>query len=943
MAGLMSAGRQLASKGRMGDSILAHINPREAALLMAHGGMGTRNPKTGLMEFWSWDDWLRMFGGGEGGDYTQTTTPTDSTPTDTTPADTTPTAPASKTETTSDPNDGWTSSGSGDGSRTSLAGDYKTIPISSDSSIGKDLVGADGDTHYKVNYDYYSPELGNPTVSISDAAGTDYSSLLPTGWDADAYKKANEDVDWDSGIDPLEHYLNTGKAQGLGWGKNNKYSPTYDPDYQYSWQSDQDWAVPGRQKDTSYNVNIGSGDSVATDDPYETQRDESGKPIASNYKYYQQGDDLYGANVTKVYEDPNKWYSDMDKDTLSGLSLYYTDDGKYYYEDKDKNKYDITFGDGATSGTVKIGDKTYNIHKGNEETFSYKMPTTEELQASDYTGKYDTTTATTTGSDYSVVPIYEWEDIGHGWKQRKDDSGETYFAMPGDDTTSRGYKGLTYDQIANWYTADGKNYSSDQIAWGKDPESDDYYIPMYMSAETSATPEGGGDTEKTLTFQRKLRPGEENDRDVVLNVVKSVLPTAVNALMSYGIGSGIVGELAGEAGSGLLSGATESALPSFTEGLSSIWDKVSSIPSSISNAASNFSLNSLAPSSLKSVAVPAAIGGGLRGVQTDWDIKEMLKGAGYGALTGYGLDRLGALWDYATTPSTTGPDSFSGGGASFEGVDSWTANHPSELLANQGLDTKFGIPVTDGVSYDPTLVTDRPIYAGDNGKFYLDNFDFPNVTEKWITENTPFYATDTPPIQKPIYQGADGKFYLDNWDFPNITEEWITNNTPFYNMNGEWYMDNFDNPNYSPELVEGGGREWMMDNFDNPEYSVEDPFGKNWKIDWDQYNGGPVGLESEGILGSISKYLPSAATLGTVAKGIIAGSGSGSGDGSGSGGLDLSDLTGGGLMELFTTNPYAKRNKYKRAIQLAAQKSGMTVQEYLAANPKLQTYYYGLA
>ena len=64
MAGLMSAGRQLASKGRMGDSILAHINPREAALLMAHGGMGTRNPKTGLMEFWSIEDLLRQFGFG---------------------------------------------------------------------------------------------------------------------------------------------------------------------------------------------------------------------------------------------------------------------------------------------------------------------------------------------------------------------------------------------------------------------------------------------------------------------------------------------------------------------------------------------------------------------------------------------------------------------------------------------------------------------------------------------------------------------------------------------------------------------------------------------------------------------------------------------------------------------------------------------------------------
>jgi len=39
------------SMGRGNDSILAHINPKEAALLKAHGGSGKTNPYTGLMEF----------------------------------------------------------------------------------------------------------------------------------------------------------------------------------------------------------------------------------------------------------------------------------------------------------------------------------------------------------------------------------------------------------------------------------------------------------------------------------------------------------------------------------------------------------------------------------------------------------------------------------------------------------------------------------------------------------------------------------------------------------------------------------------------------------------------------------------------------------------------------------------------------------------------------
>lgn len=49
----------LASKGRGKDSLLAHINPREAQYLKDRGGSGVRNPRTGILEF---DD-----GGGDGG------------------------------------------------------------------------------------------------------------------------------------------------------------------------------------------------------------------------------------------------------------------------------------------------------------------------------------------------------------------------------------------------------------------------------------------------------------------------------------------------------------------------------------------------------------------------------------------------------------------------------------------------------------------------------------------------------------------------------------------------------------------------------------------------------------------------------------------------------------------------------------------------------------
>lgn len=52
--GLTVAARQLAAQGRGGDTELAHVNPREAAMLRRAGGSGTINPNTGLREYKSW-------------------------------------------------------------------------------------------------------------------------------------------------------------------------------------------------------------------------------------------------------------------------------------------------------------------------------------------------------------------------------------------------------------------------------------------------------------------------------------------------------------------------------------------------------------------------------------------------------------------------------------------------------------------------------------------------------------------------------------------------------------------------------------------------------------------------------------------------------------------------------------------------------------------------
>ena len=56
--GLTTAARRLQSAGRGGDSMLAHINPREAEMLRRMGGAGTVNPNTGLQEYKSAKKWI---------------------------------------------------------------------------------------------------------------------------------------------------------------------------------------------------------------------------------------------------------------------------------------------------------------------------------------------------------------------------------------------------------------------------------------------------------------------------------------------------------------------------------------------------------------------------------------------------------------------------------------------------------------------------------------------------------------------------------------------------------------------------------------------------------------------------------------------------------------------------------------------------------------------
>ena len=70
---LPALAEMLRSKGRGKDTMLAHITPREAALLKRRGGSGTINPDTGLPEFDDGIDVGSYFGGDTGGGFTPST------------------------------------------------------------------------------------------------------------------------------------------------------------------------------------------------------------------------------------------------------------------------------------------------------------------------------------------------------------------------------------------------------------------------------------------------------------------------------------------------------------------------------------------------------------------------------------------------------------------------------------------------------------------------------------------------------------------------------------------------------------------------------------------------------------------------------------------------------------------------------------------------------
>jgi len=67
---LPALAEMIRSKGRGKDTMLAHITPKEAALLKRRGGAGTINPDTGLPEFEDSFDIGSYFGGDTGGSFT---------------------------------------------------------------------------------------------------------------------------------------------------------------------------------------------------------------------------------------------------------------------------------------------------------------------------------------------------------------------------------------------------------------------------------------------------------------------------------------------------------------------------------------------------------------------------------------------------------------------------------------------------------------------------------------------------------------------------------------------------------------------------------------------------------------------------------------------------------------------------------------------------------
>lgn len=689
----MNIGQALASKGRFGDTMVAHISPQEAMLLKMRGGKGTRNPKTGLPEFWNDTDFLASFGTGEGG-YDEYLQQAGSNVPNTTPAASTTVLPPE-------------------------------------------------DVTVNIGGGYSSPEGGDQTLATPENPypNTQYETPVESGYTAPASQAAQQ--------------------------------------YEYQPSADQTWAVPGLTKPTA-GSNIGGGaTSPELGDMSMYQRGETGKPTTSNYKYFETGTDLYGPGVYVQTEDPTKYYSDMDIDTQKGYTLYTTEDGSMYYQDASGNKYTID-----SAGKVSIGGKDYNVRKGDESKKYYGIRTTGDLSDPDYEGKYKT---------FETEPskVSEWQDIqnGQGWKYRYVD-GEIYFAQPGDDVTKEGYTGLTNDEVQNWYTYQGKNYTNlnqqayeneygtydpgtyVNKAWAKGADGN-YYVPIFTGSD--------------VMMERMLRPGEDSGDSSWLGSVGEVMKDVFNAspyALAAGLTMGAFSPVAATAG-GVAGTAAEAAAPTFlggiTDALSSAGSYLAALPSTVATNLGNLTWSSLLPSSLSSVAVPAAVGGGLRGMQTGWDLEEVLKGAGYGAVGGYVGDKLLNLFK-SPTAST--------GGTGSQGLSGDYGEIPQEFYDNKNLWKDYVGPQSTEDWWSIRGPNDVSALSGRYGEipqeFYSDtgrwnNYVGPQSAEDWYSLVGP---NDTGIVASGRYGEIPAEFYgnTGRWkDYNSVfqqAEDWYSNVGP---------------------------------------------------------------------------------------------------------------------------------------------------------------------
>ena len=186
----MNIAQALASQGRMGDSLVAHINPKEAMLLKAAGGKGSINPKTGLLEFYdiqsAKDEWIASYG-----------------------------------NIASDFNPG--------GAFYNAYPQFAPAPTQAPAPVSAAPV---AQQPAQTQSPAVTP-VGQTPAQVSSQQTTQQQpvqpqSNTPSGWDAAAYLVANPDVAA-AGVDPLQHWNQYGKNEGRSWTQASTPAPTQLP------------------------------------------------------------------------------------------------------------------------------------------------------------------------------------------------------------------------------------------------------------------------------------------------------------------------------------------------------------------------------------------------------------------------------------------------------------------------------------------------------------------------------------------------------------------------------------------------------------------------------------------------------------------------------------------------------------------------------------------